>query len=433
MRVLFVSPPGVSHLAVMVPLAHALRTAGHEVRVASHPELAGHTVGTGLPAVVVGEPADQWAWLRSCAGNETIDRMVDPLWLQTEDEHLHTWIRNYLLMPFCHYFLDEQPGTDRRPLLDDLVDFAVRWRPDLVIWDSLSFHGAVAARVCGAAHARILWGLDKLGWVRSMLLARQAGTDAAGPEGSRDPLAEAMRPVLRRFGIEFSEELVTGQWTLDTMPPRMRLPVDLDYVAMRRIPYNGAAELPAWLDAPPGRPRVCLTLGVSAGRSSESGDTFVADLFGAVDGMPLELIATVNDSQLADVPHVPANVRTIDYLPLNVLLPSCSAVVHHGGGGTLAAAVAHRVPQLIAPTEPGDYSDIARFVADRGAGLTARRGADTSERLRALLGRLLDEPSFQAGADALHRDSLQVPHPGDVVVQLERRTAQQHEGARCVS
>jgi hypothetical protein len=42
-------------------------------------------------------------------------------------------------------------------------------------------------------------------------------------------------------------------------------------------------------------------------------------------------------------------VRVVDFVPLNALLPTCSAVVHHGGSGTFAAVLEHGVPQLIIP------------------------------------------------------------------------------------
>ncbi|MEU9638083.1 hypothetical protein AB0D80_27435 [Streptomyces tendae] len=47
-------------------------------------------------------------------------------------------------------------------MVDDLVEFAGRWRPDLVIWDALAlaFAGPVVALSCGAAHARLLFGMD---------------------------------------------------------------------------------------------------------------------------------------------------------------------------------------------------------------------------------------------------------------------------------
>ncbi|MFE7135996.1 hypothetical protein ACFVIM_34615, partial [Streptomyces sp. NPDC057638] len=54
MRVLFVLYAERTHLYIQVPLARALAAAGHEVRVASQPELADETTRAGLTAVPVG-------------------------------------------------------------------------------------------------------------------------------------------------------------------------------------------------------------------------------------------------------------------------------------------------------------------------------------------------------------------------------------------
>ncbi|MEV1049524.1 hypothetical protein AB0J18_31200, partial [Streptomyces sp. NPDC049916] len=54
MRVLFVLYAEKTHLYIQVPLARALEAAGHEVRVASQPELAPEITRAGLTAVAVG-------------------------------------------------------------------------------------------------------------------------------------------------------------------------------------------------------------------------------------------------------------------------------------------------------------------------------------------------------------------------------------------
>src|SRR2546423_897400 len=58
MRVLFLTVPNKSHIYISTPLAWALRNAGHEVYVASQPELADVITPTGLIGVGVGDPAE---------------------------------------------------------------------------------------------------------------------------------------------------------------------------------------------------------------------------------------------------------------------------------------------------------------------------------------------------------------------------------------
>jgi hypothetical protein len=56
MRVLLLPGLNKSHLYVMVPLAWALRSAGHDVLVAAQPDMAGDIAPTGLPGIAVGPP-----------------------------------------------------------------------------------------------------------------------------------------------------------------------------------------------------------------------------------------------------------------------------------------------------------------------------------------------------------------------------------------
>ena len=49
------------------------------------------------------------------------------------------------------------------------------------------------------------------------------------------------------------------------------------------------------------------------------------------------------------LPTLPADVHHEGYAPLSTLLPRCAALVHHGGIGTLAQALAAGVPQLTMP------------------------------------------------------------------------------------
>nr|ABX71153.1 Lcz36 [Streptomyces sanglieri] len=423
MRVLFAVMPSPTHLHPFVPLAWALQGAGHDVCVASHPDMVPTITEAGLTAVGLGDPVDLAGSVDDCAADERLDPIISPL-ADPAEPGLWKVIRNILMSPFWLHYHAEAPSPGEHPYTDALVSFARNWEPDLVLWDPMCFAGAVAARACGAAHARLLWAPDYFAWTRKKYRTWLADPAAQPRE---DGMAALMAPTLERFGLAFDEDLLVGQWSLDPMPSQMRLPVDLEYVPVRRVPYTGAQAVPAWLHERPRRTRVCLTLGVSTrtffGKDSKLPMT---EIFDAVADMDIEMVATLNADQLASVQRIPDNIRTVDYVPLNQLLPSCSAIIHHGSGGTFAAAVAHRTPQLIASRPTGQSFDIARFTEKRGAGLVATdiESEDFSAtEMRAQLERILREPSFQEGADALRDEIARMPSPNDVVLTLEKLTA----------
>ena len=66
--------------------------------------------------------------------------------------------------------------------------------------------------------------------------------------------------------------------------------------------------------------------------------------------------------------NLPAGVRHFDYAPFSELLPRCAALVHHGGIGTTAQALAAGVPQLIMPLAHDQHDNAAR-VRRMGVGM----------------------------------------------------------------
>ncbi|KOT96812.1 MULTISPECIES: activator-dependent family glycosyltransferase [Streptomyces] len=435
MRVLFAVYGAKTHFYNVVPMAWALRAAGHEVCVASQPEIVDAITRTGLPAVAVGEEVD--LRLRSGAGGDdhvtsgSSWRDLNAGVTETRPEEL-TW--DYVLGTFTiacsmHY----EHATGGRPMLDDLVEFARHWRPDLVIWDAMTFAGPVAARACGAAHARMLFGIDYIGRMYGDYATQLA---AQPPERRDDPVGDWQAGRLARFGCPWDDtlatEMMTGQWTIDPTPPWMQFPLDLPFTPVRYLPFNGPTAVPDWVHEPPKRPRVCLTLGMTA-REVLGGDLFsTAQMLQALAELDIELVATLDAGQLAELDTLPDNVRVTDFVPLNDLLPSCSAIVHHGGFGTLGNALAHGVPQIIAP---GRYWDEVRFgerLADRGAGLLldyerlsgdGLRNQLDAHMLKNQINRLLGEPSFQENAALIREELLATPSPHDLVAELEELTA----------
>lgn len=428
MRVLLTVFPATSHLYTVVPLAWALQCAGHEVVVASpegvvDPKVIANITSSGLTAVSLGGREELTASLAPLIAGAGPNRPT--LALDPDDENAWRTARAVLAGMFNAYYPPESAAGGRRPILDTLVEFARDWRPDLVLWDPLAPTGAVAARACGAAHARLLFGMDNIGLIRSKTRQELADPTSGLTE---DPWMSWLGPVLERYGLDFTEETLVGQWTMDLTQSRMRHPLDLTYVPVRRVPYNGAAVLPEWLHARPERHRAVLTLGVSrrllAGRHSGFP---MREFFESVSGLDLELVATLNSEQLAVVGTLPDNVRAIEYVPLNQVLPSSSAIIHHGGGGTFAAAVAFKVPQLVVPLPMWDEAVTARYVVRRRAGVAADPAAIDVDGMQKDLVRLIEEPSFRLGARDLYEDMLAAPSPKDVIPVLERLTAE-HRG-----
>ncbi len=86
--------------------------------------------------------------------------------------------------------------------------------------------------------------------------------------------------------------------------------------------------------------------------------------------------------------NLPDGVRHFEYAPFDKTFPSCKALVHHGGIGTLAKGLAAGLPQLIMPMA-FDQPDNARRLKRLGAGDLILPKHFTPDRVADKLGRMI--------------------------------------------
>ncbi|WJV44452.1 activator-dependent family glycosyltransferase [Streptomyces flavofungini] len=425
MRILFTAYAVRTHFFSMVSLAHALDTAGHEVRVASQPELVPEITRAGLTAVPVGRDHQLWRVLKARHGDERWSALppFDVADVPGELLSLEYLRAGYAdVVPWWFRLVNE-------PLVDELVGFCRWWEPDLVVWEPGTFAGGVAARVCGAAHGRLTWGVDFFGRVREQFvrLAGEAGEPAGG---AGDALGAWLGELGRRHGVGYDEELTTGQFTVDQLPEAFRLDTaGIRYLPMRFGVYNGVSVVPRWLWEVPVRPRVGFTLGLSAVERLAGYSVSVVEILRALAALDVEVVAALPGAgeireELGGV--VGERVRVEEFVPLAALAPTCAVMVHHGGFGTIGTTSLHAVPQL-AVAEEIDAPILARGLAAYGAGIDLPVAEATGERVAHEVRRLLTESSFTEGARRLRADMRAMPSAADVVPDLVR-IAERHRG-----
>ncbi|SDH06428.1 glycosyltransferase, activator-dependent family [Sinosporangium album] len=409
MRVLIATQAERTHFLGMVPLAWALRTAGHDVVVASQPELTEVVGGAGLTFVPVGtDHRFRHVIKRGAAAPEPDFDMTGLRPDRVTWEYLRDGYRQ--IVPWWWRMVNE-------PMLGDLIALCRGWRPDLVIWEPTTFAGAIAAEASGAVHARFLWSVDLFAGMRGHYLRLMHEQPAGRRE---DPLADWIGTRVAAFGGEFSETLTRGHFTIDYMPDSLRLDVPLRYAAMCYVPYNGRAVVPEWLRRPSQRPRVCLTLGTTAHERFGRYAVSVPDLIEAVGDVDAEVVVTLPRAQQESLPRVPDNIRLVDFAPLHAVLPTCAAIVNQGGPGTVFTTLSYGVPQLILPNpHMFDAPLLARRVAEQGAGLTVASADVTPEVVREGLLTVLADPGFRRHTNRIRDEMRGLPTPNALVPEIE--------------
>jgi glycosyltransferase (activator-dependent family) len=395
------------------------------VRFASQPRLTDVVTDAGLTAVPVGRDTGFWrlADLNPDRREALRAGLPDPYRAAALDPTHVSWAA---MRAGYEERATRWHRLDNFPMVAGLVEYARHWQPDLIIWDPLTYAGSIAAKVCGAAHARLLWSIDVFGVTRDHY--RRLNTQQP-PHNQADPMADWLTSYGRKYGFDFTEDLITGHFTIDQLPDSLRMEANLHYLPMQYIPYGGPAVIPNWLHTPPPRPRVALTLGITATERFAGYTSNVQDILNALADLDIELIATIAETEQRKLRHIPDNTRVLTYVPLHALAPTCAAVINHAGPGTLLTTALCAVPQLTVPWD-FDEPELARRTARQGAALTLRADQATGHTIRDALLRLLHEPVFHERAVALRDEIRALPTPNQIVGQLEQLTTKHRATSR---
>ncbi len=165
---------------------------------------------------------------------------------------------------------------------------------------------------------------------------------------------------------------------------------------------NGIEELPADLEnfLNAGSPPIVFT----AGTAMKHADQFYRDCIGACQILGQRgILLTGHPEQLPA--ELPAGIQHFSYLPFSKVLPRALALVHHGGIGTTAQAIAAGIPHVIRPMAH-DQPDTAARVEKLGIGATLSPNKFNARSLAEKLNLLIDSQSVNKRcrifADRIH-------------------------------
>ncbi|RJQ79692.1 DUF1205 domain-containing protein [Pseudonocardiaceae bacterium YIM PH 21723] len=369
MRVLFTTLPGSGFLLPMVPLAWALRSAGHEVLVAANGEMAAASAQAGLPTVDVRPDIDLWR-----------DFMA---YIRREDGP-----------PRGFGWFTEQT-------VESTVELAGNFGPDAVVTVPEQGAGGIVA------------GLLGIPWVEHGIRLASCPAHSHIPAAHRQRELDQLASIRARLGAPETPSSAA----IDVRPPSLGGTEDDGCWSMKYLPYNGSRVLPDWVYARPSRPRVCVSLGTVAPEMDGIG--WLTGLVAALSKMDIEVVLALGDRDISALGPLAPNVRTLGYLPLSAVLPTCSAIVHHGGAATTATPLVHGVPQFVIPGG-ADNPLNARLVREAGVAITCGRDEIIPSLLCDGMKRLLTESEFAERAAALRAEIAAQPGPPDIVRRLEQ-------------
>jgi MGT family glycosyltransferase len=197
-----------------------------------------------------------------------------------------------------------------------------------------------------------------------------------------------------------------------------QVPPNVRYVGPQLDCYPRATgTLDVALVARPGKSLVLVGLSSTVMRQ-EALLQRTADALGDLD---VSGLITTGPALDPAVVHAPPNVVVTRWARHADVLPHCSAVISHGGHGTVMKALVAGVPQVVVPLGR-DQPDNAARLAHLGAGVRVRKNASVSV-LRNAVAAVLAEPRYRAAAIAAAARLRAERNDDAVIDELERMLA----------
>jgi len=377
--VLFSGRPAFGHLYPLMPLALALRDNGDDVVFATGAEFVERVAALGFEAHEVGRSI-LWAEEEAIRRDRSLARLSPE-----EKPKLGAAMFSRILPPL----------TAR-----DLLALIENTRPSLVVYEGADFGAAVAARAAGIPCAFHSYGAP---WPAFMVELMRPGLDE----------------LARSYGIGADElDPLRGDLYIDISPSSLGDASPLGHPrrqSLRPVAFSEPiGEPPAWALEPRDRPLVYVTLGTVV---FEKVHVIKAAAAGLAE-LNVDVLITVGpDGDVSLLGDLPANVRAERFVRQDLLLAHVDLIVHHCGSGTMLGGLAHGIPQLAVPQGADQFQNSAALVRSQ-AGLALMPAEIASGTIRKQVGRLLDEPSFKASAEAIAAEIASMPPPAYVAQAL---------------
>lgn len=358
MRVLFSCHGAYGHFHPIAPMALAAQERGHEVVVATGPDLVDWIGACGLRAAPVGLSAAEYpARLAALPDEERAVAM------------------------FHRFSTIAVP-----PALADLLELTRSWRPDVVV------------------HEEGEYGAPLFAALQDIPCVTHSWAAPARPENERQLYRTLLAPIWAAQGVA-GDPRTSGATYLDSCPPVYQseaIESVPGVVPARPVLFDGPpGPAPPWLATLP-RPAAYVTFGTVPLFSRPD---ILRSAVEAIEPLVAAVVLTTGPNPPESVGIRSPRVHVVDYLAQSHILPNVDLVVSHGGAGTTLGALAYGLPHLVMPgAAPSQQRNAMRTEAS-GLGLCVPQDADT-DRVRAAARRLLGEPSYRA-AGAAARSGLE--------------------------
>lgn len=378
MKVLFTSLPATGHFNSILPVALAVRRAGHEIGVCCAPHFA--------PRL------EELGFRHFPGGASSLEELLPP----EGRSRFGSRVRRMQLEVFA--------GAAPDRLMPALVRAVEDWRPDVLVRESSEFAACILAERLGMPHAAVITG------------------SSASHERGRRFYARALDALRERHGLgpDPGAGMMHRYLTFSLMPPRW----DGDEAVpatMHHVRYESpATAAPDWLQVGGERPLVLAALGTLM--YGEPG--LLEAIVEAVGQLPVDAIVAIGrDQDPTRFGAAPGNVRLEPWVPQIAILAHAALFVTHGGFNSTKEALSHGVPLVVIPIGAEQPYTAGRVEA-LGLGRAVAAEERTAPTIRERVEEVLREPRYARNARALAAEIRALPPLSRAVDLLERLVAE---------
>ena len=380
MRVLVTSTPGRGHLGPLIPVATALRDAGHEVRWATAAQACDTIAELGFPV----DPAGLDVASRRAA---MADRLPSIMALPPRER------RGHLFAGFFAGAAAPAMAADVRPLVDS-------YRPDLIVHEMAELGIVPLAVERGIPHVVVAF--------------------SGPPPAAAAPLVtHALTSWWADLGLDLPDRAgLAGDCYLHPFPAGLHADPPWPFERLRQAPVTPplGAEPPPWLAAlGAARPAVYVTFGTEP----TAADTPWPALLEAIGERDVDALVTTGPyGDVAGSGPLPGNVHVEPYVPQGPVLDRVAAILSHAGAGTMLGAASAGVPQIVVPMFADQWEN-ADAIASTGAAILCEEDARTAASFGTALDTVLAGDAHRTAAASIASEIRLMPSAADHVPLLE--------------
>ena len=390
MRALLTSNPVYSHLVPMlVPVARALRAAGHDVLVVTGSALSGELDRQELPHRTLPH-------MHSGAEFAADPGLAAAIGLSPQGLPLPILGELPDGVGFGRLFAGEFALRNAR----DLRVVAEEFRPDLIVRECTEFAGYLVAEQLGVPCVT----MDNSPLTRS----RHPGLL---------PTFNQTRHTLGLPALADVAELARDPWigwlAAQWWPEAMHTPAHQHYRPPEPTADGGLDPLIAAL--PSDRPFVLATLGSNAAHMLTAGQSPLPGIVAALGELDCTAVVALGagvDPADWSGPR-PANVHLAAFVQQRLLLRACDLFLTHAGFGGVQESLAAGVPMVALPLYAEQPLNAAR-IAELGLGIS--QPDDLATACRTVLG----DPAYRYAARAMQRAILALPSFDELITDLAK-------------